>query len=462
MPEIPRTEQPRNLQKDLKKYRITNLKRARPEGEGLQTYISVKVEIQTINYEISFYLGPKNNVTHISIQNAEGNIISEEEYFHILLAFRYIIERAFLEFMFSTGIQVTLNPGNANLELEAREQTGIQKTDREYLESTVTPLLIALNFDAANYSENRRIEDVFENVIRSGYETVSLVLNFILRNITNKLIPDNQTSSLTLMIPVELILSLMRKLAHGPNGIIQVAGTALEQSYTVYISKIDDSTIDKKKAIKVLQRRGEDPTHPAEQSLLEFKIQELIYPTIEILLRHIIDNIRDYDLDKKKIQELEKLKTEVESILAHQKYMPYLDLVNLYMKHSETAISIIYKILSDYNPTTEEQRDPLAIHLLIVFAQRLLYCKHIITQILRDTYEGSSRAPTAACPANSIPGLYPHALKVVMENEYLIKSIEKQCPISGFAFQEIVIEENTGEEGGIQVVIRYKKEEYEL
>lgn len=236
MSEIPRTkqatEQPRNLQEALKEYGITNLKiiqETRREGEGLQTYtyISAEVEIERINYKISFYLGPDNNVTHISIQKAEGGTISEEEYFHILLAFRYIIERAFLEFMLLTGIQVTLNPDNASLKLEAGEQTGIQETDRKYLESTVTPLLIALNFNAANYSQDREIEDVFENMIRSGYETVYLVLQFIFRNIANRLIPDDQTSSLTLKIPVELILSLMRKLAHGPNGIIQVAGNAL-------------------------------------------------------------------------------------------------------------------------------------------------------------------------------------------------------------------------------------------
>jgi hypothetical protein len=465
MPEIPRieqaTEQPRNLQETLEKYGIRNLEiiqETRPKGEGLQTYtyISAEVEIERINYEISFYLGPNNNVTHISIQKAAGGTISKEEYFHILLAFRYIIERAFIEFMFLTVIQVTLNP-NSSLTLEAREPTGIQETDRKYIESTVTPLLIALNFDAANYPQDMRIEDVFRNMIRSGYKTVNLVLQFIFRNIADILIPDDQTSSLTLEIPKELILSLMRKLAHGPNGIIQVAGTALEQSHMLCISKASDENGQQHpiQGRRSLTLTLEYPTHSTQISKFELTSQRLIDDLIQVLLTHIIDNIRDYNLDTK-IQKLEELKTKVEAIL-RTKDMTHLDLVSLYslyMTHLEGAISIIYEVLSSYT-TRQEQRDPLTIHFLIVFAQRLLYCKHTIQQILGESRETPTRPPTAACPANSIILEGAHLYLLVLQQVVGTNQFRAIIPVIGnFKCVGISYDPNSG------LILKYQKQEY--
>lgn len=68
----------------------------------------------------------------------------------------------------------------------------------------------------------------------------------------------------------------------------------------------------------------------------------------------------------------------------------------------DNAIEIIYTILSSEDTTQEEPLDPLTIHLLIVFEQRLLHCKHKLEKIVQRNEEPTTRPPATACPAYGV------------------------------------------------------------
>jgi len=320
------------------------------------------------SYDITFNLGTNGIIKNIGVvnNNTEQQEVNPENTFHVILGFRYQLERIFLEYMY----------GMLGTTQKSITERGINfPEDEETLRVAIVQILRNFNFDASSHTENATTIDIYNEMVRSGEQTVKLVLEHIFKRIIHDVIAQrqdslSQNSTVSIKIPITTIDRLLQEFSHGPNGSILVSGRGLSDLWVLEPSIPPQTTI---------QNSGNQHT---VTTLVTVKPNSDYKVIIRHFLDHTLNNIEAHQslsggsLDNMKVLvKICKSIIEILDEINEEGQENLRKLLTEILQEIDRGIQSIHKLITQ-NET--DIQNAVIIHLLIVFAQRFLYIKSIV------------------------------------------------------------------------------------